>query len=560
MQDFDVWKLLAGLGMFLFGMHQMEDSVKKLSGRAFKKLIRRYTTGKFKSIFSGVFVTSVLQSSSAVSLMILAFVGAGVMSMENAIGVMLGSNIGTTITAWIVATLGFKIKIATFSLPMVGLGGVGLVFFADSEKLSNTSKLLAGFGFLFLGLDYMKESVDVFTSTFNISSLPDYGLIVYLLVGALLTALMQSSSASLAVVLTALNAQIIDFNASAAMVVGANVGTTVTVLLGSIGGVQAKKRVAYSHFTFNIITGIVAMLLLPALSYLVLNIFGAKENAVVGIALFHTVFNVLGVVIFLPFIGVLARVLNRLFPDRIADFSLFIANATVDVPEAAIVALQKETMHLVDDVLRFNLRILNIDEQLVFSNYTYAVAGSKPKNLSIDQAYLNLKLLQVQIFTFATKIQAQELNEADSTDLAKCLHSARMALHSAKTIKDIRTDFDAFENADNVFFNEQYTQFRKRQIATYLRIDRIIQPNQTINKAEAIIKSLHRLQEEDQLFVTQTTHAISVHKIKDVNVANALLANRAFVQSSRQILLAIEELIVHSEETEIDREMLTEGE
>ena len=134
LQGFDIWRLLAGLGIFLFGMYLMEESIKKLSGRSFKRLIREYTTGKMKSIFSGIFATSVLQSSSAVSLMILAFVGAGIMSMENAIGVILGSNIGTTVTAWIVATLGFKISIESFALPLIGSGGLGLIFLGHSEK------------------------------------------------------------------------------------------------------------------------------------------------------------------------------------------------------------------------------------------------------------------------------------------------------------------------------------------------------------------------------------------------------------------------------------------
>ncbi len=162
-EGFDIWKLLAGLGIFMFGMFLMEESIKKLSGRAFKRLIRVYTTGKVKSIFSGIFVTSILQSSSAVSLMVLAFVGAGIMSMENAIGVILGSNIGTTVTAWIVASIGFKVNIESFALPLIGMGGLGLIFLGRSEKYSNISKLLVGFGFLFMGLDYMKTSVEVFT-------------------------------------------------------------------------------------------------------------------------------------------------------------------------------------------------------------------------------------------------------------------------------------------------------------------------------------------------------------------------------------------------------------
>ena len=154
-EGFDIWKLLAGLGIFLFGMFLMEESIKKLSGKSFKKYIREYTTGKIKSILSGIFSTAVLQSSSAVSLMVLAFVGAGIMTMENAIGVILGSNIGTTITAWIVAFLGFKVSIESFALPLIGIGGLGLIFLGNSVKYANLSKLVVSFGFLFMGLEYI---------------------------------------------------------------------------------------------------------------------------------------------------------------------------------------------------------------------------------------------------------------------------------------------------------------------------------------------------------------------------------------------------------------------
>ena len=211
------------------GMFLLEESIKKLSGRAFKRLIRLYTTGKVKSIFSGLFVTAILQSSSAVSLMVLAFVGAGIMAMENAIGVILGSNIGTTVTAWIVASIGFKVNIESFALPLIGMGGLGLIFLGKSEKYSNFSKLLVGFGFLFMGLDYMKTSVEVFATNFDLTTLPNYGIVVYVLIGLLLTAIMQSSSATLAIILTTLNAGIIEFDSATAMVIGANVGTTVTV-------------------------------------------------------------------------------------------------------------------------------------------------------------------------------------------------------------------------------------------------------------------------------------------------------------------------------------------
>ena len=217
--DFDLWRLLAGLGIFLFGMLLIEESVRAMSGRTFRRIIRLYTDGRMRSIGSGALVTALLQSSSAVSLMVLAFVGAGVMSMGNAIGVIMGSNIGTTLTAWIVAFLGFKIKIESFALPFIGVGAIGTIFFRSATRPSLISRLLIGFGFLFLGLDYMKASVENFAGKFDLNQFPDYGLWLYVLVGTLITAVMQASAATIAIVLTALNSQLLTFDMGIAMVI-----------------------------------------------------------------------------------------------------------------------------------------------------------------------------------------------------------------------------------------------------------------------------------------------------------------------------------------------------
>lgn len=194
MSEFNYWKVLAGLGIFMFGMQLLEISLKDLSGKAFRRIIRNYTNTRFKAIAGGTVVTAVLQSSSAVSLMVLAFVGAGVMSMENAIGVILGSNIGTTLTAWIVATLGFKVKIEAFALPFIGCAAFGLILFKPGTRPAHLTRLLVGFGFLFLGLDYMKSSVEIFARGFDPSHLHNLPLWGCLFIGTAMTALMQASA------------------------------------------------------------------------------------------------------------------------------------------------------------------------------------------------------------------------------------------------------------------------------------------------------------------------------------------------------------------------------
>jgi phosphate:Na+ symporter len=296
------------------------------------------------------------------------------------------------------------------------------------------------------------------------------------------------------------------------------------------------------------ITGIIAIILLPALVYIVQIFIDTTVDAVIGLALFHTIFNILGVIVFYPMIHLFSKLLINLFPDKKTEITLYINNATADVPEAAISSLKRETLHLVKNVLRYNLSLLHIEEDLVFSQYDYKTSEKKQKELSPEEKYENVKLLQAEIFTFSTQIQGHELTEKEPEELNRYLHAARMALHSAKTFKDVKHDFEEFENADNNFLNEQYTHFRKRLIETYLRIDKIVEENGKKDKTKAILKTLKQLRDDDRQFVQLTTQAISSKQIEDINVSTALIANRAFIQSSRQILLALKELLLNEEE------------
>ena len=278
----------------------------------------------------------------------------------------MGSNIGTTLTAWIIATIGFKIKIEALALPFIGLGAGGLILFKPASRPFLVTRLLIGFGFLFLGLDFMKTSVESVTQSFSLEQFPDYGLWFYLLVGTLVTALMQASAATIAIVLTALNSGLITFDIGAVMVIGANIGTTITVLLGAIGGVQAKKRVSLSHLVFNVITGSAAFLGLPLLIWIVSFMVDIRSDSLMGLALFHTLFNVLGVVLFFPFLGPLSRVLIKIYPDCKTILTVYLDQTPTEITDAATSALRKETGHLLQECQLYNLRMLRIDERLVF--------------------------------------------------------------------------------------------------------------------------------------------------------------------------------------------------
>ncbi len=546
-ETFDIWRLLAGLGIFLFGMHLLENSVKALSGRAFRKMISQYTRGRLRAIGSGVFVTGVVQSSSAVSLMVLAFVGAGVMSMENAIAVMMGSNIGTTFAAWVVAYFGFKISIDSFAFPFLGIAGIALAFSRPGSRPFNLCGFLIGFGFLFLGLNYMKVSFEGFSQGFDPAAIRDYGLWFYLLAGALLTAVMQASSATIAIALTALNSQLISFEMGAAMVIGANVGTTITVLLGSLGRGRTKKIVGFSHLIFNLVTGVIAFTGLGLLIRLVGLFVDITRNSVIGLALFHSIFNILGVMIFFPFIGLLGRSLVRIYPHRRTILTVYLDRTPVEVTDAATASLTKEITHLFEECQLYNLRVLEIADRQVFEE-NLPFEKNIGRKLSLEDLYANIKLLHAEIFAYYAKLQAQQLEEAEVNYLEKVVFASRNIMNSIKNFKGIRADFEEFDGAENSYLNQQYRRFHERLLGLYREIKTLRGLEKDEERYRRLMKLFIHIEREDREFIAETMAAVAENRIREMEIASLLLVNRLFTQSCRLQIFGMKDLLLSPEQ------------
>lgn len=541
-ETFDIWKLLAGLGIFLFGIFLMEESIKELAGKAFKKLIRKYTETRISAILSGTFSTAILQSSSAVNLMVLAFVGAGIMSLNNAIGVILGANIGTTITAWLVAFFGFKISIESFALPLIAIGGLGLIFFTSYPKYLNFSKLLIGFGLLFQGLDYMKTSVDQLTQLFDVTLLAGYGLWVFLLAGLMLTAVMQSSSATIAIILAGIYSGIMGFESGAAMVIGANVGTTATVMLGSIGGISIKKRVAVAHLTFNTVTGIVVFLMLPVLVWFIQSGLGWQENTIMGIALFHTLFNLIGILIFVPFLNRLTGKLNSLFQEPERILTHFIQNTSPDIADAALEAFKKEVLHLYVESRRYLVTLYDLS---LTKTITYSQEPAPQQRITgtIDQVYGQLKELHGNIFEYYSLIDTKQLESDEIKLLDEYLRASRNIMNATKNLKELRSDLEDFELSDRVFLNDQFTMFQKRLKELFEDLDPIVESE---TEVKAILdKTFERVEENDVTCINDSSKAIKNRELTDLEATSSVMANRLFTQSCRMFVFAIRGLLQH---------------
>ncbi|OIP98895.1 MAG: hypothetical protein AUK35_09895 [Zetaproteobacteria bacterium CG2_30_46_52] len=342
--------LFGGIGMFLLGMHLMTDGLKMAAGKALRHILEHSTKTPIRAVFSGVLITSLVQSSSAVTVATIGFVNAGLLKLGQAVRVIYGSNVGTTMTGWLVALLGFHINIQAMALPAIGVG-MFLKLFAKNERHSALGLAFTGFGVLFLGIDFLKSAFTGIESSFDLAALAGTGLmneLLFLGTGFVMTLLMQSSSAAMALTLTAAGSGWIPIEAAAAMVIGTNLGTTSTAMLAAIGATPNAKRVAASHVIFNLITGAVALLTLPlwlwCISYLGVWLDGGSSHVATMLALFHTLFNLLGVLLMWPLTARMVVYLETLFHRAEDDESnpRHLDLTLVDTPELAHVALGKE--------------------------------------------------------------------------------------------------------------------------------------------------------------------------------------------------------------------------
>lgn len=549
--ELNLVELLAGIGIFLFGMYQLEEALKQLSGGTFRKLLRRFTENWFRSVVSGTIATAVLQSSTAVSLMVLAFAGAGVLGMESAIGVIIGSNLGTTLTSWIVATLGFKVKIELLALPFIGVGGLGLIFFGTSGRGANICKFLVGFGFLFIGLDYMKTSIDGIAQHYDLAALKHYPGVVFILIGFLLTAIIQSSSASMAIILSAIHSGVLAFPMAAYMVIGINVGTTLTVLIGSLGSQTIKKRVAISHLLFNVVTAVIAIVLFPFLIYLIQKIVHLENDPVTGIALFHTLFNLIGVIIFLPFIGFFTNLIVRVVGEKKVTLTHYLHTLKPDVTEAGIEALKNEIRHLIVEVIRYHLRLLKLSRKEPFQSFLKKEEPAITKELAPEEQYQNIKLLEAEIYTFASGLQMHELRDEEARELNKLLHATRNAVASAKILKDVQHNLQDAEASDNTEIEKLMVHFKEKWATIHQEFIRVLDEKETSTNISMIHGLTLKNKEDDIAFTQLITSVIASRKINQADIPTQITLNRAFNMSVRQMIHALRDLLFTEPEVEI---------
>ncbi len=405
-------QVLGGLAIFIYGMKLLSESLQRVAGDRLRSFLSSMTRNRVSAVFSGIFITSTIQSSSATTVLVVGFVNAGLMQLTEAVGVIMGANIGTTITAWIVSIIGFKVNIASFALPAIAAGMV--LHFSSKESRAGWGSFLIGFGFLFLGLDYLKSSVpdsaknpETFQFLQQYTNMGFNTILLFVLIGAVLTIIIQSSSASTTITITLAFSGFIPIDAAYGMILGENIGTTITANLAAIAGNRNAKKAALAHTAFNVFGVMWALLFFKAFTGMIDNFIPGdpltdKESTRFHISLFHTMFNVTNTLLLIWFVNSLTKFVSKIV-DTLAsktgrkdkDSIRLLQSGAVKTTELAMVELSEYTKKIIRETYDF----FRLTEQLIVDPYNsgrVVQVLKKEEDLDVTRSEVMEYLNQIQ--------------------------------------------------------------------------------------------------------------------------------------------------------------------
>ncbi len=413
----ELFHLAGGLGLFLYGMHVMSDRIQKRSDNRFRRLLAKLTNNRFAGVATGMGVTSVIQSSSATTVLLVSLVNAGLVTLEQSIGVIMGANIGTTFTAWIVSIVGFKFNISSLALPAIAIALP--LYFHKNERWREFAEVLIGFGILFLGLQFMKDAVpDIKNNTdaFSfVTGIADHGyasVLLFVVIGTLITIVVQSSSATMAMTITMAYKGWIGFDLAAAMVLGENIGTTITAYLASLGMNVTAKRTARAHMLFNVFGVCWLLLVFPFFLRLVDYIVpGTTTDAVAlpyHLSAFHSIFNVVNTCLLIGFVPKFAILVEKLVKQpagelREAYHVPFVPSNLPESVESNLISVHREVVKMSELVYDMLIRLMNVTPR--------EAEGLDDAIAEIDEKEALTDTMQEAIVQLLTECMVESLSE-----------------------------------------------------------------------------------------------------------------------------------------------------
>lgn len=569
----NVLQLIGSLGVFLFGMKVMSDALLKLAGNKMRSILASMTSNKFLGITTGFLITAIIQSSSATTLMVVSFSNAGLLTLLESITVIMGANIGTTITAWLITLLGFKISMSALALPLVGFGFVFTL--SKKEQTSNIGSFIIGFALLFIGLQFLKEAMPDINSNPEIleflSTYTDLGYLsvfIFLLIGTLLTVIIQSSSATMALTLIMTAQGWLSFELAAAMVLGENIGTTITANLAAIVANYKAKRAARAHLVFNLL-GVLWVLILfyPFVKFVTLlsEYLGAESPYVnaaavpIAISLFHTTFNITNTFLLVWFVKPISKWVEKMVPETIIkekeiDEPKFLVKEVLAYPETAVFALMNETNYLFKNaVFQIVAHALSIHRDDIISTEKIKKIVNKSKvdfKTDIRELYVTkVKSIYGVIINYATKTQSNlSLSLEQNNQISQIKIANRKMVEIIKDVDELSKNVRLYLNSDNEHIQAEYNRLRKK-VANVLRLIYLLR---TEDNNTAYYQELMgiRLKAKEKIHKSNIRiDTLIRNDLITVNMASSLVNDHDNVNDMVEKLITVSELLYAKKDT-----------
>ncbi|MEN8248628.1 MAG: Na/Pi symporter [Bacteroidota bacterium] len=556
----------AGVAILLFGMIALEKGFKSLTEGPFKRLLQNATNRFYKSFTVGMVATAILQSSSMISVITISFLSTGLLALSQGIGIIFGANLGTTATAWLIASLGLKINISAMALPMIVFGV--LFLFQKSNTFKAVGNVLAGMGFLFLGIHFMKEGFELYKEGIDLSQYAIegwVGILIFVGIGVLITVILQSSSATMALILTALAAGQVSYFNALALAIGANVGTTITAILGALGTNAPGKRLATAHLIFNFMTAFLAVVLINQFVWIVQWISGifnvSETDFTTQFAIFHTLFNLLGVIVLSPFVKIMVRFLEKYIVQKETrvEEPKFISELALISTQSARSALINESKNLFENASDILVEGLGLERKAILVDELSEKELELKRQSDISENYFyRVKNIYGKIIEFASKAQELSDDKEFIKEIYKIKQGNRYFVDAIKDVRQLQKNIYKFSTTDNEFINKEYNLLRVKISSLIREIMKIqsletpsdkhpditveMTPEQVDASRAKLTKFLFKKSKDDLLFNGKVDVLIR-EKIISPQMASSLLNDSALTKSITKHLVKATELL-----------------
>ena len=544
MLDFiTIWKLLAGIAFFLWGMQSIEEALGFLSSRKFKLFLKKLSQSRILSVLGGALASLVMQSSSLVNTMILAFVTNKVIQIPNALALILGSNLGTTFNSWIFVFVGFKVEFENLAFALAGIFGFILYLSKPGHLLHAWSKFLFSIGVILIGLNLIKTGMDQTTANMDLSQFNEYPGIVFLLIGLALTALLQASSATLIIVLSALNVEAISLLAGMAVVLGAEIGTTLKFLLASVKGIPDKKRVAVGNTAFNVVIALIVLTLLKPIDHLIQDVIGLKDP-LISVVFFQSLVNIIAILIFTPFLHPISLILGKLFTKAHGEL-LNIQKINLDDTQKAMSAMEEDVHYFMLCTLRFTQFSFKLP---VDQRTTRSFPKIFKKKNDLEQ-YEYLKILHGEIHEYGFKLlSAGKLDKKEEIRLQQILNANRNTLYAAKNIKDAFDDLHALRESSNEVKFDFYTHTSK-QMKDFMKAIHALLKDRESASLKTDLKTLYQSLPETYNEILHQLYKDDLEsKLNGTEISTLMNFNREMYSALKSFVFAVKDYLLTEEE------------